>query len=137
MHVINIPSDLLFQALSDQTRIRIMRLFVSFREESCLCEIVDGLNEPQYNLSRHLKALRQAGLLSSQKEGRWVYHKLVEGVPYLKRLYALIGELPDVDDVFKQDAKRFEKSLQCRSGGRCKRQPVIAKRVAATAKKRV
>ena len=54
-----------------------VRLLAVTKEELCLCEMVDSLLEPQYKLSRHLKILKQSGLLTAQKEGRWVYHRLV------------------------------------------------------------
>ena len=57
-----------------------MRLLAMTGEETCLCELVDSLLEPQYKLSRHLKIIRQAGLLTAEKEGRWVYHRLVQGI---------------------------------------------------------
>lgn len=77
MHSINIKPSEIFQALADPTRIRIVRLLAETREEACLCELVDSILEPQYKLSRHVKVLRQAGLLTAEKEGRWVYHRLV------------------------------------------------------------
>ena len=63
MHSINIKPQEIFQALADPTRIRIVHLLAHTGEEACLCELVDSLMEPQYKLSRHLKILRQAGLL--------------------------------------------------------------------------
>jgi len=65
MHSITIQPEKIFQSLADETRLRIIRLMVATAEESCLCELVDSLLEPSYKLSRHLKILRQAGLLSS------------------------------------------------------------------------
>ena len=70
MHLITVKPEEVFQALADRTRIRIMRLLVDTGEEICLCELVDSLQELQYKLSRHLKTLRQAGLLSAIKDGR-------------------------------------------------------------------
>ena len=64
MHLITVKPEEVFQALADRTRIRIMRLLVDTGEEICLCELVDSLQELQYKLSRHLKTLRQAGLLT-------------------------------------------------------------------------
>jgi ArsR family transcriptional regulator len=80
MHTINVKPQDIFQALADPIRIRIIRLLAQTGEETCLCELVDSLLEPQYKLSRHVKILRQAGLLSAEKEGRWIYHRLVRGV---------------------------------------------------------
>lgn len=119
MHLTKIPSDTVFQALADKTRLRIVRLMVESGEESCLCELVDSLQEPSYKLSRHLKILRQAGLLSAQKEGRWVYHRLVEEPSYIKRLYDVVRALPDPDNVHAADLARFRERLCLRNEGRC------------------
>lgn len=120
MYLVNISAENLFQALSDTTRIRIMRLFVTFKAESCLCEVAEALDEPKYNISRHLKNLRQIGLLSSFKEGRWVYHKVINHQTYIKHLSALLKSLPDNTEVFDQDAKRFQEIIDTRNGSKCK-----------------
>ncbi len=120
MHVLTIKSEFLFQALSDTTRLRIIRLLVMTDQEICLCELVDTLLEPQYNLSRHLKVLRQAGLLTSQKEGRWVYHRLTTEPDYLQQLYTLVRSLPDPDGVYSTDLKHFKSRMALREDGRCR-----------------
>lgn len=84
MKIITVQPESIFQALADETRLRIIRLIVTTNEEACLCELVDSLQESTYKLSRHLKILRQAGLLSAQKDGRWVYHRLVSKLSTLK-----------------------------------------------------
>ena len=119
MHSVTIQPEDFFQALADETRLRIIRLMVVTAEESCLCELVDSLLEPSYKLSRHLKILRQAGLLSSQKEGRWVYHRLVLEPSYLETLYATVRALPDPEDIYNADFERFRQRLCLREGGRC------------------
>lgn len=115
-----ITPETLFQALSDNTRLRIIRLLAITDEEVCLCELVDVLLEPQYNLSRHLKVLRQAGLLTSQKEGRWVYHRLTKNPDYLQQLYTLVRALPDPDNGYDTDLKHFKNRMALREGGRCR-----------------
>ncbi len=119
MQVINIQAEAIFQALADGTRLRIIRLMVVTDDESCLCELVDSLLEPSYKLSRHLKILRQAGLLSSKKEGRWVYHRLVIKPAHLEQLYATVQALPDSNKIYSEDLKRFRKRLCLRVDGRC------------------
>ena len=119
MHILTVNPETLFQALSDSTRLRIIRLLVMTDEEICLCELVDVLLKPQYNLSRHLKVLRQAGLLTSQKEGRWVYHRLTRDPDYLQQLYTLVRSLPDPDGVYSTDLKRFKSRMALREDGRC------------------
>ena len=81
MHVITVYPPQVFQSLADPIRLRIVRLLAKTGEESCLCELVDSLLEPQYKLSRHLKILKQSGLLTAQKDGCWVYHRLVADSP--------------------------------------------------------
>ncbi len=120
MHVLSITPEALFQALSDSTRLRIIHLLVMTDEEICLCELVDVLLEPQYKLSRHLKVLRQAGLLTSQKEGRWVYHRLTKNPDYLQQLYTLVRSLPDPEDVYSTDLKHFKNRMALREEGRCR-----------------
>lgn len=120
MHAINIPPENVFQALADPTRIRVLRVLAVTRSEACLCELVDSLLEPQYNLSRHLKVLRQMGLLSAQREGRFIYHKLVASPSYLSRLWACVQALPDPNGAFAADLKRFNARMKLRLAGRCR-----------------
>ncbi len=120
MHTLIINPEFLFQTLSDSTRLRIVRLLAMTKQEVCLCELVDSLFEPQYKLSKHLKILRQNGLISIQKEGRWVYHRLVTEPHYLVTLYQVICLLPDNKGVYQQDITHFEKRLTLRENGRCK-----------------
>ena len=119
MQIITLQAEAVFQALADETRLRITRLMVVTGDETCLCELVDSLLEPSYKLSRHLKILRQAGLLSSRKEGRWVYHRLLMKPAYLASLYATVQALPDSNEIYSADLKRFHERLCLREGGRC------------------
>lgn len=63
-----------FKALSHPTRIKIVQYLKG--GERCVCEIVPYLKEEQSNVSRHLAALKRAGILSSRKEGVSVYYKV-------------------------------------------------------------
>lgn len=120
MQVIEVYPTLTFQALSDATRLRIMRLLAVSREEACLCELVDSLQESQYKLSRHLKILRQTGLLDATKDGRWVYHRLVTKPSHLEALFEVVASLPDPQGVYSADQKRFHERLRHRDDGRCR-----------------
>lgn len=120
MHVIHVKPEIVFQSLADPTRIRIVRLLVSTRDEACLCELVDSLLEPQYKLSRHVKALRAAGVLSAEKSGRWVYHRLVTDQQYLDHIQQSIKVLADPKRVFAQDLARFRARMRLRENGRCR-----------------
>ena len=120
MQLVKVSIETAFQSLSDPTRLRVIRLLASAREEACLCEFVDSLLEPQYKLSRHLKGLRQAGLLDAEKDGRWVYHRLISGTDHLQSLFNIIATLPDPDGVYEADLERFRQRLCRREGGRCR-----------------
>ncbi|HMN67488.1 MAG TPA: metalloregulator ArsR/SmtB family transcription factor [Bdellovibrionales bacterium] len=109
----------IFQALAEKTRLRIMRIMVAHpRAEACLCDMTDSLLEPEHNVSRHLKILRQVGLLSAYKEGRWVYHQLVNS-SHIKPFYKLIAKIPDGEGIFAADLKRFNQELSKRAAARC------------------
>ncbi|MEG4088070.1 metalloregulator ArsR/SmtB family transcription factor [Microcoleus sp. Pol12B4] len=63
-----------FHALSDPLRIQILELLRE--QELCVCDLCDRLSVPQSKLSFHLKALRDAALVRSRQEGRWIYYSL-------------------------------------------------------------
>lgn len=128
MQVITIDPISYFQALSDPTRVRIVRLLADSRAEACLCDLSEALGEPDYKLSRHVKVLRQAGILSAEKEGRWIYHKIVRNVPSLKHLCASVQALPDSKGAYAQDFKNLTKRIESRTTARCKTDSAAAAR---------
>ncbi len=69
----------LFKALSDRNRLRVVAALMDF-EELCVCQIIELLQISGATASRHLSLLVQAGLLTSRKEGRWIYYRLQRGV---------------------------------------------------------
>src|SRR5690606_24070827 len=64
----------LFQALSDETRLRVIDMLAS--GEKCVCDLQDALGAAQSRLSFHLKVLREAGLANDRKQGRWNFYSL-------------------------------------------------------------
>src|ERR671934_1195106 len=64
----------LFHALSDETRLSIIaRLRFG---ERCVCELTDALDAAQSRLSFHLKVLKDAGLVTDRRQGRWMYYTM-------------------------------------------------------------
>ena len=61
-----------FHALSDDTRLQILQLLR--QGECCVCELMDQLDAAQSRLSFHLRILKEAGLVTDRREGRWVYY---------------------------------------------------------------
>ena len=68
--------DRMFHALSDEKRLRILEMLRS--GECCVCDLAESLGLKQSLLSFHLATLRDAGLVSDRKEGRWVHYSLSE-----------------------------------------------------------
>jgi ArsR family transcriptional regulator, arsenate/arsenite/antimonite-responsive transcriptional repressor len=65
-----------FQALADPTRLRIIGLLLD--GEVCVCDLHASLEISQPKASRHLAALRRAGLVAARREGLWVHYRLAE-----------------------------------------------------------
>ena len=62
----------MFHALSDETRLRVLELL---REgERCVCDLSEALGAQQSRLSFHLRTLKEAGLVSDRRQGRWIYY---------------------------------------------------------------
>lgn len=64
-----------FHALSDGTRLGIVRQLV--RGECCVCDLQADLEAAQSRLSFHLRVLKDAGVVTDRREGRWSYYSLV------------------------------------------------------------
>lgn len=65
----------LFHALSDETRLGILEMLRD--GERCVCDLQDELGAAQSRLSFHLRVLKEAGLVSDRKEGRWSYYSII------------------------------------------------------------
>src|SRR3954451_14111633 len=70
----SIEAAKLFHALSDETRLEIVRLLRN--GEKCVCDLTDTLDAAQSRLSFHLKTLKDAGIVEDRREGRWIYYQL-------------------------------------------------------------
>ena len=79
-----------FKALSDEHRLRIVDLLRG--GERCVCELTDALDLGQSLLSFHLKSLKDAGLVSDRRDGRWAYYSLNRDA--FAQLEAFVGGLP-------------------------------------------
>jgi len=68
--------ELLFKALADQTRLRLINLMGD--DEVCVCFFVEVLKTNQPKISRHLAYLKRAGVVSARREGKWMHYRIVE-----------------------------------------------------------
>jgi ArsR family transcriptional regulator len=69
------PLDLLFRALADRTRLRLLNLIAD--KEICVCYFVEILRISQPKISRHLAYLRRAGIVAARRQGRWMHYRLL------------------------------------------------------------
>jgi ArsR family transcriptional regulator len=68
--------ELLFKALADRTRLRLLNLMGM--DEVCVCFFVAVLRTNQPKISRHLAYLRRAGVVAARREGKWMHYRVVE-----------------------------------------------------------
>lgn len=79
-----------FKALSDPVRLRLLSLIASFEGgEACVCDVTSAFNVSQPTISHHLRVLREAGLIDSERRGTWVYYWVLPDA--LKNLGALLA----------------------------------------------
>jgi ArsR family transcriptional regulator, arsenate/arsenite/antimonite-responsive transcriptional repressor len=77
--------------LGDPGHLRLLSLIGAHESgEACVCDLTEPLGLSQPTVSHHLKVLREAGLVTSERRGTWVHHRLVPGV-----LAQLASELGD------------------------------------------
>ena len=93
----------IFHALSDQTRLDIIRRLQN--GERCVCELTDHLDCAQSRLSFHLRVLKDAGLVHDRREGRWIHYHLN------REAFAELGEL--VDDLKPSSRRLTVKEASC------------------------
>ncbi len=67
----------LFKALSDPIRLRLLSLIAS-AAETCVCDLTDAFDVTGATISHHLRVLREAGLVDSDRRGTWVYYRVQE-----------------------------------------------------------
>lgn len=107
-----VPSiGLIFRALSDRTRLRILNLLRT--DELCVCDIVTVLDVPQPTASRHLAYLRKSGLVLARKEGLWHYYRLSPAsTSFHKKLLECLAECKDVAPEMAKDEKHLRAAMR-------------------------
>ena len=103
----------IFKALSDETRLRTLKLLE--RGELCVCDIVAAFDMVQPKVSFHLAALKAAGLVKDRKEGKWMHYKLDDSDIFKRFLVMSVIERISADMV-KEDRERLEEFLRSKAG---------------------
>jgi len=106
------------QALADETRWRIIQLLLE--EALCVCELADILGMPQSSVSSHVQVIRQAGMLESEKCGKWIYSRVE---PRHRQMVLALGKFfavsAETDATLRKDARNAVKRLSLREESCC------------------
>ena len=73
------PAAALLKAVADPYRLTMLATLAAAPEEVCVCDFTDALPLNQPTVSHHLRVLREAGLVTCERRGTWVYYRLAPG----------------------------------------------------------
>jgi ArsR family transcriptional regulator len=109
----------ILKALSDETRLRILKLLE--HGELCVCDIVAAFEVSQPKISFHLAVLKAVGLVKDRKEGKWMHYRIDDSDLFKRFLVlSLLERVPR--EAIEEDRKRLEAFLEMRMpfSGRCR-----------------
>jgi DNA-binding transcriptional ArsR family regulator len=99
-----------FNVLSSELSIRILRLIVGRGEPVCVCEFATALEKPSYEISKSLKQLRKISFLCSKRHGKYNYYSVPKINDTVKaEVFDVVAKLKD--EIFKEDLNRFVKEV--------------------------
>jgi len=100
------------KALSDETRLRIMRVLLE--RECCVCEIMQALDISQSRASRNLGILQDAGFLKARREGLWIVYSVDWQTAnlYATTLAKLLKDSPISNEVLAKDRERLSQAVR-------------------------
>ena len=101
-----------FKALSEETRLRILKLLE--KGELCVCDIVAAMGMSQPKVSFHLNVLKEAGFLKDRKQGRWTHYRLDDADFFIRFLLLSVLERMPADEV-KEDKEKLNAFLQAKT----------------------
>jgi ArsR family transcriptional regulator len=104
-----------FKALSDETRMRILKLLE--HGELCVCDIVAALDTIQPKVSFHLATLKEAGLIRDRKQGKWIHYRIDDSDMFRRFLILSVMERIPEDSALKERKRLadFQKNKKVRS----------------------
>jgi ArsR family transcriptional regulator len=100
---------MIFKALSDETRLRIIKLLE--QGELCVCDIVAALDMVQPKVSFHLSTLKESGFIKDRKQGKWIHYSLNEKDMFRRML--ILSACDRMSDAsIAEDRKRLDAFLE-------------------------
>lgn len=105
-----------FKALSDETRVRILKLLLE--RECCVCEVMQALDISQTRASRNLGLLQDAGFIKSKRDGLWVVYSIDEhGMKrYSNSLLDILRKALADNEIIAQDRERLKQAVRVGPG---------------------
>ena len=100
------------KALADENRVR--ALMALRPGELCVCQIIELLGLAPSTVSKHMAILKQARLVDSRKQGRWMFYRLAnrEAPVEARKIAALLSQLLADNPLTRGDAERLERILK-------------------------
>lgn len=96
------------KALSDENRVRALMMLVD--GELCVCQIIEMLGLAPSTVSKHMSILRQAGLVETRKDGRWIYYRLADrGAPIVREILDWLEKHLKSDKRVLDDVKQLRR----------------------------
>lgn len=105
------PRTRAFQALSDLTRLRLVRLLATADARGSVGTLAEALELPPSKISKHVGILAWTGLVVAHREGRRVWLTLSSSAPENEYVLAAALSVPDADGLFAGDLRRFRPYL--------------------------
>jgi ArsR family transcriptional regulator len=102
----------IFKALADPTRLRIVLLLR--QRELCVCELMFVLEMEQSRVSRHMRVLRDAGIVEDVRDGRWIIYRVPEEAQSLLEglLAGTLRERIELSREASEDGRKLESCIQ-------------------------
>ena len=102
----------LFRALSDETRIRILKILLE--RECCVCEVMQALDVSQSRASRNLGILEDAGFIRSRRDGLWIVYSIDEQrmKSHTVQLIKMLRNSLVNDEILLQDRERLSNAVR-------------------------
>jgi ArsR family transcriptional regulator len=96
------------KSISEEIRLRILLLLNE--REACVCELMAVFDMAQSKLSHHLITLRDAGLLTDERRGKWNYYRLNKHslTPLNRELVSSLGKWTVGDATVERDMRTLE-----------------------------
>jgi len=91
----------IFKALGDSGRFRIIKMLE--QRSLCVCEITEALQLAPSTVSKHLSLLKDAGLITDLKKGKWVYYTLEKKEKFASDILKFVKTKTSYCEIIEQD----------------------------------